>query len=227
MGRKVFTISYDDGSKSDLKLIELMKKYGIRGTFNLNSGSYGIDGQPFWYNRLPFECLKDTYSNDFCEVAAHGYVHPDYTKLDYDAANEDITRDVKKLEEIFGIRPIGFAYPFGAVDDKTVEILRKSGIKYSRTVWSTERFAIPEDWLYLNPTCHHINPKLLTLAKEFVDYKGDDDIMFYVWGHAHEFDENNNWEILEQLFQCVAGKSDILYLTNGQAYELLTGGREV
>ncbi len=47
MGRKIFTISYDDGSKGDLRLIELMKKYGIRGTFNLNSGSYGLDGQPF------------------------------------------------------------------------------------------------------------------------------------------------------------------------------------
>ena len=36
--RKAFTVSYDDGWPQDRRLIGLMNKYGIKGTFNLNSG---------------------------------------------------------------------------------------------------------------------------------------------------------------------------------------------
>ena len=38
MGKKYFTLSFDDGLEQDKKVLELMKKYGLRGTFNLNSG---------------------------------------------------------------------------------------------------------------------------------------------------------------------------------------------
>ena len=39
--KKAFTISYDAGVRQDQRLLDLMKKYGIRGTFNLNSGLLG------------------------------------------------------------------------------------------------------------------------------------------------------------------------------------------
>lgn len=35
---KTLTLSYDDGAIYDRKLIEIMNKYGLKGTFNLNSG---------------------------------------------------------------------------------------------------------------------------------------------------------------------------------------------
>ena len=41
MGKKYFTLSFDDGLEQDKKVLELMKKYGLRGTFNLNSGMFG------------------------------------------------------------------------------------------------------------------------------------------------------------------------------------------
>ena len=37
---KALTLSYDDGSIYDRKLIEIMNKYGLKGTFNLNSGFF-------------------------------------------------------------------------------------------------------------------------------------------------------------------------------------------
>ena len=36
--RRAFTVSYDDAWPKDRPLIELMNRYGIKGTFNLNSG---------------------------------------------------------------------------------------------------------------------------------------------------------------------------------------------
>lgn len=35
---KAVTFSYDDGTTQDIRLIELLNKYGLKCTFNLNSG---------------------------------------------------------------------------------------------------------------------------------------------------------------------------------------------
>lgn len=35
---KAVTLSYDDGVRQDKRLIAIMKKYGLKGTFNLNGG---------------------------------------------------------------------------------------------------------------------------------------------------------------------------------------------
>ena len=42
--RKAFTLSYDDGVTQDIRLIEMMNQFGIKGTFNLNSGLLGQNG---------------------------------------------------------------------------------------------------------------------------------------------------------------------------------------
>ena len=37
---KVLTLSYDDGPVQDIRLIQIFDRYGIKATFNLNSGCY-------------------------------------------------------------------------------------------------------------------------------------------------------------------------------------------
>ena len=37
---KVVTLSYDDGVVQDIRLMEIMDKYGLKGTFNINTGLY-------------------------------------------------------------------------------------------------------------------------------------------------------------------------------------------
>ena len=41
---KAFTMSYDDGVEQDVKLIEIMRNNGIKGTFNISSGEYPPEG---------------------------------------------------------------------------------------------------------------------------------------------------------------------------------------
>ena len=42
--KKALTMSYDDGTIHDRRLVEIFNKYGIRGTFHLNSGRFDQDG---------------------------------------------------------------------------------------------------------------------------------------------------------------------------------------
>ena len=37
---KVVTLSYDDGVVQDIRLSEIAKKYGLKITFNINTGRY-------------------------------------------------------------------------------------------------------------------------------------------------------------------------------------------
>ena len=36
--RKALTMSFDDGRDSDRRAVEILNKYGIKGTFHLNAG---------------------------------------------------------------------------------------------------------------------------------------------------------------------------------------------
>ncbi|MBQ9704536.1 MAG: polysaccharide deacetylase, partial [Clostridia bacterium] len=38
---KILTFSYDDGVTQDIRLVELFNKYGMKCTFNINSGLLG------------------------------------------------------------------------------------------------------------------------------------------------------------------------------------------
>lgn len=42
---KALTLSYDDGVVHDRRLVEICNRYGLRGTFNLNSGTLGNPGR--------------------------------------------------------------------------------------------------------------------------------------------------------------------------------------
>ena len=76
---KAITLSYDDGKKQDVRLVELMKKYGFKGTFNLNAAAILPDGcsaksikQAAFLHASEY---KRIFTPDVAEVACHGYRH--------------------------------------------------------------------------------------------------------------------------------------------------------
>lgn len=70
----------------------------------------------------------------------------------------------------------------------------------------------------LAATCHHNDDKLFELAEQFIkaEPQGDQQMLFYIWGHSYEFDVNNNWDRIEKLCSMLAGRDDIFYGTNSQ-----------
>ena len=41
--KKAITFSFDDGVTQDIRTIEILDKYGLKATFNLNSGKFGTN----------------------------------------------------------------------------------------------------------------------------------------------------------------------------------------
>ena len=44
-------------------------------------------------------------------------------------------------------------------------------------------------------------------------------LLFYVWGHSYEFDNDNNWEMMEEFCKFIGGREDVWYATNGEIYD--------
>ena len=221
---KALTLSYDDGVEQDKKLISIMVKHGLKGTFNLNSGIYAAEGTVYpegtVRRRMTEAEVSALYMKNGMEIATHGYTHPFLNRLPAYVTTKEIVEDRRKLEEQFGCVVRGHAYPFGCFNDTVIDILKQSGIVYARTVRSTHNFYLPENWLTLDPTCHHDDPELFNLCDTFLEKENDwgYPMMFYLWGHAYEFEGNNNWERIEAFAEKMGGHDDIWYATNIEIY---------
>lgn len=159
---KTLTMSYDDGRTEDKRLVSVFNEYGIRGTFNLNSGLMDQE------QRIHKEELKEVYRGH--EIATHTATHPTIARCPATQIYREITEDRKALEEITGYPVRGHAYPNGSVSDQVKRIFSDCGIAYGRTVEETGGFELPNEWMNWKATCHH-NHNLLELGEKFLDFK--------------------------------------------------------
>ena len=228
---KAFTLSYDDGVEQDVKFIEICDKYGLKATFNLNSGVYTPEGTVFpkgrIHRRLTKAAASEVYSKNGHEVATHSYTHPWLEKLSTANVAYEIIKDREDLEKQFGCIVKGHAYPYGTYSDTVVECLKNCGIVYARTTKATHSFEIPTDWLRLHPTCHHDDGKAIELTKRFVELKNEAPLLFYMWGHTYEFEDKNNWEHFEEIAELISGKDDIWYANNIDVYNYVEAYRSL
>ena len=224
---KALTFSYDDGVTQDIRLIELFNKYGMKATFNLNSQLLGKDGQLLREG----VCVthkknnpKDVrYIYEGHEVAVHTLTHPNLREI---ADDNEIIRQVEQdrinLSELCSYEVEGMAYPCGGncYDDRVMNLLRSyTGVKYARTTNSTHNFDPQSELLEFNPSVYHHQEmdKMLELGEKFLNLKTDVPQIFYVWGHAYEFDIHDDWARFEEFLQMMSGRADICYCTNREA----------
>ena len=224
---KALTLSYDDGVEQDITLIKIMKKYGLKGTFNINSGLYAAEGTVYEegtiHRRMTKKQCLDLYKDSGMEIAVHGYTHPFLEQLPVSVCIQEVMKDREALESEYECIVRGMAYPYGTTSDAVVDVLKQCGIAYSRTTVSTEKFLIPKDWLRMPATCHHNNPRLMELAQNFVENTNNRrPLLFYVWGHSYEFEAHNNWCVIEEFAEYIGNRDDIWYATNIEVYDYIT-----
>ena len=222
---KALTFSYDDGVDQDKRLIEIFNKYGLKCTFNLNSDLLGrrddtlnMGGKIVDHHKVFAADVKYIYAGH--EVAAHTLTHPFLPNIEDDGEIiRQVEQDRLNLSELCGYEVIGMAYPCGGQnhDDRVAEIIKNNtGVKYSRTIISNYSFE-PQTNLYkFNPTMHHFAgiDKLMEMGNKFLEMKADTPQIFYVWGHAYEFDFQENWDGFEDFCKMMSGHDDIFYGTN-------------
>ena len=102
---KVLTLSYDDGVVQDIRLMEIMNKYGLKGTFNINSGAYTAEDKvrEKFRGRMKRSEAMALYTDSGHEIAVHTYTHPFLEKLDSSEIVYEIIEDRKDIEGRYGV----------------------------------------------------------------------------------------------------------------------------
>lgn len=204
------TFSYDDGVTQDRRLVEIFNKHGMKGSFHLNAKFLSDGGR-----HLDRDEVADLFSGH--EISCHSYTHPFLDHQPQAAVIQQMLRDREALEALAGYPVRGMSYPYGTTNNTVVETLRVLDFAYARTTRATGAFDLPEDFLRWHPSCHH-NHNLQELGERFKaqvekDYQPRLHLL-YVWGHSYEFDNQDNWEVIENFCAALAGNPNIWMATN-------------
>lgn len=120
---KPIIISIDDGNDSTMDFEKILTKYGFRGTYFLPNVS-----------AISADQIRQLDASGG-EICGHTVTHPDLSKLDYDAQEQEIGPNKIWLEGIVGHPVTCFAYPFGAYSKATAEIVADAGYKLAFNAW--------------------------------------------------------------------------------------------
>lgn len=205
---KALIMSYDDGVVQDKRLVEIFNRYGICGTFHINGG---LLGKHVGRLRITRDEIAQAYAGH--EISAHGFTHQPLSVTPSERIASEVTRDRQVLEGITGAPVRGMSYPYGSVNDTVANMLPSLGIEYCRKTETTGNFILPEDFMRWEPTCHH-NDNLMETGRRFLELPHEwHPYLMCVWGHSYEFDDDDNWELIEQFCRTMSGNENIWYTT--------------
>lgn len=233
----IFTTSWDDGYALDLRIAELLSRFGATGTFYIAPKIQ--HGQRMLTEE---ECKK---LGQMHEVGAHTMTHPHLTQVSEEEAQHEIEESKSWVEHRTGSACIMFCYPYGDYDQRTEKIVRETGFIGART---TVPYRFTGNNPYTLPTSLQIYPypfrpifsrrildplrsaqpylkrfgiasytcwSWLTLAKKlFVFADRTHQPWFHLWGHSAEVEKYGLWRSLEDFLKYVATFSHIHHTPN-------------
>ena len=233
---KAVTFSYDDATRHDIRMLEIMDKYGIKCTINVNN--FVLDESKRGHKLTPDE-IRECVIDKGHELALHCATHKAPGRLRAVDGIHEVLDNRLALEKEFGMIIRGMAYPdsgitrldcsSGVTKPQIKNYLKDLGVAYSRSLaGDNDNFTLPEDWYEWIPSAHHRNPEILNYVDKFLNLNVDEFYitsryarLLYIWGHSYEFDGDNNWDLLEEICKRLSVKEDIWYATNIEIYDYI------
>lgn len=179
---------WDDGLVGDLRIIEILRKFGGKASFAISPSMHGVsrslnDPRSEKYGeRVSAHELKEF--SDF-EVVNHTYSHFDLAKCDKKTTEMEIRDGQRCLEDIFQRSVRGFCYPFGVSNQFCQEVLHVTH-DYARTTYGWPRKKPVSSRFFIHPDCKWNHPDILSLVTNGC---------VFVWGHSYEI---YDWEEFEK-----------------------------
>ena len=198
---KYFLLSFDDGTVHDKRFVELLNKYGIPCTFNLNSGLedfvWDFNGNPVVRQRLS-ETVSQYRGH---EIASHSLTHPRLEQLPPPRLRREVEEDCAALKALFGLREIGFGVPFTVCAEREIRIIRKF-VRYIRLSEYADSYEIPRDPYHIPIHALYNDPDV---REKIADFAANDltDALFVLAGHSYELEFLDHWEYMEDLLRYI------------------------
>ncbi|MFJ8823630.1 polysaccharide deacetylase family protein [Streptomyces sp. NPDC102467] len=133
-GRGLVALTFDDGYGDFLEnALPLLRHYECSATVFVLPGRIG--GENGWDAEGPRKPLLTAQGIRAAaaagmEIGSHGLTHIDLTLADDEQRRAELQRSKLQIEELTGREVFGFCYPYGSVDARTVEGVRRAGYRY-------------------------------------------------------------------------------------------------
>jgi len=242
----IFTTSWDDGYKLDLRIADLLDQYGCKGTF------YVCPRKQHEIAMMTNEEIAELRERH--EIGAHTLRHPKLTEVSTVEAKAEIEESKSWVEQVTGASCKMFCYPYGFVNAEVEQLVRDAGFIGART---TEQLQFTVTNPLLMPTTLQVSPfpkrktwsrwwhpldaygplrvkrrqlnalgiakkdrkDWLSLATALFDSQLstlNSQLVFHLWGHSHEIEKYDMWESLEKFLAHVQ-KSNVECVVNSAA----------
>ena len=213
---KAFNITYDDGVVQDIRFVELLNRYNIKGTFNLNSQL--MAEQFCWTHpcgmdvrRLPAETVVDLYKGH--EVACHTLTHPYMHDMDEGAVMYQLGQDKYNLELLFGREICGFAVPFDYYSPLIADCAKRCGFEYARMSERSFSYIPSAEYWWWQCGVFHLDEDFNVYIENF--FKTDTELaLCQIVGHSYDLDAENMWEDMENILGRIAADNSVASMTN-------------
>jgi peptidoglycan/xylan/chitin deacetylase (PgdA/CDA1 family) len=231
------TTSWDDGHPLDLRVADLLQKFGLAGTFYVPRSS-----QKPVMNRSQIRELSKSF-----EIGAHTLEHVMIDRLSDRKASMQLDGSRDWVEGLTGKSCQVFCFPGGKFRSNQLPLVRQAGYLAARTV-ELLSIAAPRcvSDLYVIPTTIQVFPHgpctyARNVAKRFsaahfvslpaaLRSKGwavlaiemlaraiECGGVFHLWGHSWEIEEQGEWENLEALLTTICSyREKWKSVTNGE-----------
>ena len=199
--RKIFLLSFDDGTVFDKRFVELLNKLELPCTFNLNSGLedfvWEFEGKPV--RRQKLAGTVEQYRGH--EIASHSLHHHLLTTLDEETLRREVVEDAGNLKRIFGVEQLGFGVPFTECNEREVAVIAPH-VRYIRLSEFCDSYALPKDQYHIPIHALFNQEDIRQRIRDFASCELPVSL-FVMAGHSYEFEYLNQWEYMEDLLKYI------------------------
>jgi peptidoglycan/xylan/chitin deacetylase (PgdA/CDA1 family) len=192
---------------------------------------------PAWSLKLAPEQADLIQAPGMHEIAVHGWIHERNTALDGETEARLLRQATDAIEEITGVRPVGYRAPSWNHSPNTLRIIREMGFLYESSLMADDRpyelvqdgeptglVELPVEWILddaplFNPLgARYMNPRdVLSVWIDEFDGAWEEETMFLLTMHPHVIGHRSRIVVLEELIKYIKAKDGVWFGTHAEA----------
>lgn len=206
---RYIVLSFDDGTIYDKRFIDILNKYNVTCSFNLNSG---LDDFVWYYEEnKPIRRLKlkDNVSlYDRHEICSHSFSHPHMTQLNKEGIINEVKKDIETLKQTYKRNIDTFAFPFEDYNDEVIDIIRENTNIKNIRISKLDDSYMPKDRYHIHLNAFYDEENIYEKIEKF-SKNNLKNSLFVIVGHSYEFEVKNDWDKIEKLIKYLSELKDV------------------
>jgi peptidoglycan/xylan/chitin deacetylase (PgdA/CDA1 family) len=173
------------------------------------------------------------------EFAVHGWIHERNTQLDAATERRLLEQSIDRLQEITGVRPVGYRAPSWNFSPATLDIVMDLGFRYESSLMADDRpyeilqrgeptgmVELPVDWILddaplMNPLGDRYSPPrdVLQVYIDEFDRAWEEGTLFVLTMHPHYIGHRSRIVVLEELIDHMRRRGRVWFATHLEVAE--------